>query len=92
MNSEIVRLGLMERLLSCREVTERVWEGRLPFPNAARPESGRSSCFAGWVAERWVSLPLRLRVLLSGMAGAVGRVFDLAGGSRLSPFKSNSVG
>ena len=78
MKSEIVRLGLMERLLSCCEVTERVWEEGLPL-NAARPGTGRSSCFAGCVAERWVSLPPRLRDLLRGIAGGVGRVFALAG-------------
>jgi hypothetical protein len=74
----------MERRLSCREVTERVWDEKPPSP--ARLESDKRSCFAGGVAERRVSLPLR--VLLSEMDGeGVGRVFDLVSGSR-----SSSVG
>ena len=83
LKSEILRPGLMERRLSCREVTDKVWDGKLPFPSAARLESERRSCFAGGVAERKISLPLR--VLLSEMDGeGDGRVFDLAGGSRSS--------
>jgi len=85
LKSEILRPGLMERRLSCREVTERVWEERTPFPNVPRLVSDRISCFGGGVAARRISLTLR--GLFSETDGDVdGRVFDLVGGSRSSAF------
>ena len=79
-----MRPGLIERRLSCRDVTDRLCGDRL-FPTAMLPGSdGRVSCFIGIVEERDAAL-LPLRVLPKGTDDkGVGKVFALAGAGRSS--------